>query len=119
MRYFLKSLGFAWNGILGFFRTERNGRIQGVIAALAVGAGIYFGLSRGEWIVLLASIGAVISLEMINSALEGLCNLYSTDYHPLIGRIKDGAAGAVLWTSILAAIIGILLFWPHVAARFL
>ncbi|GAA4320983.1 diacylglycerol kinase family protein [Flaviaesturariibacter amylovorans] len=118
MRTFLKSFVFAARGIRAFFRTERNGQIQGAVALVAIAAGLYFGISRAEWIVLLACIAAVISLEMLNSALETLCNLYSTDYHPLIGRIKDGAAGAVLWTSAGAAIIGILLFWPHVRALF-
>jgi diacylglycerol kinase len=79
---FVGSLGFAWQGILYFVRHERNGRIQFCAAVLAIAAGIFFKISLPEWIWVGACIGSVLSLEMINTALEELCNVVSTDFHP-------------------------------------
>jgi undecaprenol kinase/diacylglycerol kinase (ATP) len=113
MRYFIRSLRFAINGIYHFFRRERNGQIQGVIGSLSIVAGIFLGLTRTEWMALLLCTALVISLEMLNSAIERICNMYTTEYHPAVKIIKDVAAAAVLWSAIMALIIGVLIFLPH------
>jgi len=118
MIYFLRSLRFAINGISHFFRRERNGQIQGVMALLAIAGGVFFGISRTEWMALLLCTGLVISLEMLNSVVERICNMYTTEFHPAIKIIKDVAAAAVLWSAILSLIIGLLIFLPHLLALF-
>ena len=115
MRYFLRSVFFALCGIYNFFKSERNGQIQGAIGLLAVIAGCFFHLQKIEWLFLFLCIGAVISLEMLNSALERVCNMYTTEFHPAIKIIKDMAAAAVLWMAVIAAIIGGIIFLPYVA----
>ena len=118
MRNFLKGFVYAFNGLAVFFRHERNGRIQLVIAILVVLLGLLFPLSAGEWIVLLACIASVLSLEMINSAIEKLCNLVHPTYHPAVKVIKDISAGAVLWVSVISGIIGIIIFLPKIEHLF-
>jgi diacylglycerol kinase len=118
MQYFIRSLRFALNGLYLFFRRERNGQIQGVLAVLAIAAGLFFGLTRTEWLALLLCTGLVISLEMLNSAIERVCNLYTTDFHPGIKIIKDVAAAAVLWSALVALVVGLLIFIPHVLHLF-
>jgi len=115
---FVGSLGFAWQGILYFFRNERNGRIQFCAAALAIAAGIVFKISLPEWIWVVACIGSVLSLEMVNTALEELCNVVSTDFHPRIKIIKDVAAGAVAVSAAISVITGGLIFLPKLFALF-
>jgi diacylglycerol kinase len=56
--------------------------------------------------------GLVISLEMINSAIENLVDLVSPEYNKLAGKAKDIAAGAVLVAAICAAIVGLIIFLP-------
>ena len=68
-----------------------------------------------EWIALLFAIGLVLSLEAVNSAIEALADTISADYHTLIGRAKDLAAGAVLFAALTAALIGLLIFIPKVS----
>lgn len=118
MQYFIRSLRFALNGLSLFFRRERNGQIQGVLAVVAVAAGLFFGITRTEWLALLLCIGLVISLEMLNSAIERICNMYTTDYHPGIKIVKDIAAAAVLWSALVALVVGLLIFIPHVLRWF-
>ncbi|KAA9333500.1 diacylglycerol kinase family protein [Hymenobacter busanensis] len=77
-----------------------------------VALGLWLPLSRHDWAVLALAIGAVWTAEMLNTALETLVNLVSPDYHPLAGRVKDIAAGAVLLMGIAAAAVGLLILGP-------
>jgi diacylglycerol kinase len=118
MASFIKNVIVAQEGIRSFFKTERNGRIQGIIALIIIVLGFVFNIRLHEWIWVLGCIVMVISLEMINSAIEKVCNLITTEYSPAIKTIKDIAAGAVLFSSIIAAIIGGIIFLPYVLRLF-
>lgn len=110
---FLMSFRFAINGIRIAFREQLNLKIQVAIAVVVIGAGKYFQISSMEWVALLLTIALVIGLELINTAIENLVDLVTTERKPLAGKIKDIAAGAVLIVSILSVIIGWLIFKPY------
>ena len=110
LKRFLKGFVYAWQGIKASIQGQRNVKVQGAVAVLVVGAAFYFNITINEWGVILLAIALVIGLEMMNSAVESLVDLVSPDYKPLAGRVKDIAAGAVLFVAILAAIIGVLIF---------
>ena len=110
---FLKGFEYAGQGIKASIVEQRNLKIQAVIALVVVVAGFYFDITVIEWCVILFAIALVMGLEMMNSAVESLVDLVSPDYKPLAGRVKDIAAGAVLFAAILAAIIGVLIFGQY------
>ena len=105
----------AFSGLGNFFRYESNGRIQAVIGLCTIGVAIFFHITRTEWMAVILCTGSVLSLEMLNSALEKLCNLVQPDFHPQIKIVKDVAAGAVLWVSIISALIGAIIFLPKIS----
>ena len=113
LHYFIRSLQYASNGFRLFFRRERNGQIQGVVALVVIAMGFVFGITKTEWLALLLCTGLVISLEMLNSAIERICNMYTTEVHPAIKIIKDIAAAAVLWSALVALAVGLLIFVPY------
>ncbi len=115
---FFKGFLYAYNGIVVFFRHERNGRIQLVVAALVAILAFSLQVSALDWIILLVCVGAVLSFEMINSAIEKLCNLVHPKYHPAVKVIKDISAGAVLWVSVSSGIIGVIIFLPKIQHLF-
>ncbi|TAL45159.1 MAG: diacylglycerol kinase family protein [Chitinophagaceae bacterium] len=112
MKKFIYSVQFALQGIKQFFFRDRNGRIQTVIGIIAIILGFILSISSFQWLLVLFCIGIVISLEMINSAIERYCDLVTTDFHPGIKIIKDVAAGAVLVASIFSLVIGFIIFIP-------
>ena len=112
MKTFFNAVLFALQGIIQFFSRDRNGKIQMVIGISAIILGFTVSLSSFQWLLVLFCIGLVISLEMINSAIERFCDLVTTDFHPGIKIIKDVAAGAVLVASITSLIIGLIIFIP-------
>ena len=88
------------------------------MALLVIVTGLVLGVSRMEWVVLLLCIAVVISLEMLNSSIERICNMYTTDFHPAIKIIKDLAAAAVLWSALMSLMIGLIIFVPRLLAFF-
>ena len=114
-RDLVSSLEFALTGILTAFKEERNMRKHAVTALVVILAGFVFQVSRIEWLFLLMSIFLVVAFEIINSAIENVVDLAS-HYHfsMLPKKAKDMAAGAVLVVSLLAAVIGALIFIPRI-----
>ncbi len=112
MKAFISRLQYALQGWLYFFRTETNGRIQAVIAMLVIVAGFFFKITSHEWLWILLCIAMVIGLEMVNTAIETLANRLHPDRHPDIKIVKDVAAGAVLWASVISVVIGAVIFLP-------
>ncbi len=109
----LRSFGNAFRGIGFLLSTQHNAWIHAVATCLVVTAAFYFGLSRLEGCLLVLAMMMVWSAEGANTALEFLADFVASDPHPLIGKAKDVAAGAVLLAAIGAAVIGGLIFGPY------
>ena len=112
MKTFIKSFDFAFQGVLQYFSKQRNAMIQTIVGLTAIALGFIVSISSYQWLLVLFCIGLVISLEMINSAIEVFCDMVTTDFHPQIKIIKDVAAGAVLVASIASLVIGLIIFIP-------
>lgn len=114
MREFLKSFVYAFRGIRASLSDQRNLKVQTGIALVVIAAGIHFSITTMEWVAILLAIAVVMGLEMINSAMESLVDLVTQERKPLAGKVKDMAAGAVLFASILATIIGVIIFRKYI-----
>lgn len=110
------SFGYAFRGISYVFLQESNMHVHLIAACAVVILGIVFHLSAAEWCAICLCIGAVIAAEMFNSALETLTDLVSPQHHPLAGKAKDIAAGAVMLIAITAVVVGLIIFLPKVKA---
>lgn len=108
----LKSVGYAFKGMLILIKTEASIKIQVVIALIVTIAGFYFEISKTEWMIQFAMIGLVISIEGMNTAVEYIADFIHPEYHKKIGLIKDVAAGAVFIASIVAVIIAGIIYIP-------
>jgi diacylglycerol kinase (ATP) len=95
-------------------RTQHNAWLHAIATAAVLGAGLYVRLSRLEWCAIVLPMMAVWTAEAVNTAIELVVDLVSPDLHPIAGRAKDVAAGAVLIAACGAAIVGMLVFAPHV-----
>lgn len=107
---FFRGFKYAFSGIIHCIKNGRNMRIHTVAAMYVLIFARFFDLSRESYILLLLTIGGVISAEAVNTAIEELCDKVSKEFHPLIKFSKDAAAGAVLILAIFAVITGIILF---------
>ncbi len=113
-----RSFGFAGRGIYSFLRTEHNAWLHFAATGIVAAAGMAVHLSGSEWIAILFAVAIVWIAEMFNTCLERLMDHLSPDYSEPVKFIKDVSAGAVLIAAIVAAIVGLLVFIPHLTILF-
>jgi diacylglycerol kinase len=116
MKNFIRSFYYAFNGIKVSFVEQRNLKVQIAIAGVTIASGVYFHITLIEWCIILLAIALVIGLEIINTAIENLVDLVTTEWKPLAGKIKDMAAGAVLTASVVSLIVGLIVFKKYCVA---
>lgn len=109
-----KSVIHAWHGLTYVFRHEQNFRIQVFVGCVVALLAVVLGVRKAEYIVLGMLILAVLSLELINSALEKFFDVAHPRLRFHIGIAKDIMAGLVLMISLGALVIGGIIFWPYV-----
>ena len=114
MKAFTKSLTHATHGITNCITHHKNFQLQLFAAAIALTNSIYFNIKPGEWVAIILCCTVVLTLEMINTAIEELSNVVSPSYLPAIKKVKDISAGAVLLASISSLIIGLIIFIPYI-----
>lgn len=100
----------AFRGILHTVRTERNFRIHLVAVFFVTWFAFLYEVSTGQAIVLVILYGLVLSLELINTAVENTVDLVTKEYAPLAKRAKDASAGGVLVSATASVAIAVLLF---------
>lgn len=116
LRRRVASFGHAVRGVGAALRSEVHLQFHAVATAVVLGAGWFFELSLTEWALVALAVAGVWAAELFNTALEALTNLASPGYHPLAGRAKDVAAGAVLLAALGALAVGGCVFGPKVWA---
>jgi len=113
----IKSFVYAFKGLRTLFVFEHNSRIHLFAAAFTVLLGFILDISGIEWIAVCFSIALVLGFEIINTAIEHLCDLISKEKSETIRRIKDLSAAAVLVSAIFALTVGIIIFIPKIIAE--
>lgn len=109
----INSFIYAFNGIKSLFRTEQNAWIHLIAASLAIFLGIMFKINYREWGLVAIAIGTVFVAEIFNTAIELLTDMISPEINEKAKKVKDLAAGGVLIASVMAAIIGMIIFLPR------
>lgn len=112
-RSIIDSFNYAVSGIILSIKTEKNMLIHYIIAVLVLGLSLFFDFTRVEFLILLFAISLVLTLEMINTAIEKTVDMITKEYHPFARIAKDISAGAVLIAAVNALIVGYLLFFDR------
>ena len=112
----LRSMRCALNGVIVMLRSQHNAWIHAAATLAVCLAGLLFRLSTSEWCWIVLAIVAVWTAEALNTAFEFLTDVASPGFHPLAGRAKDVAAGAVLISALGSMTIGAMIFGPRVLA---
>ncbi|MCF0114830.1 MAG: diacylglycerol kinase family protein [Erysipelotrichaceae bacterium] len=103
----------AFRGLLDACK-DKSVFIQLILGWMALGAGLVLRFSLMEMIAVILCIGLVVTTEMLNTCIELVCNRITVEQDDAIGRIKDMAAGAVLFSSMIALVVAVLIFLKHV-----
>lgn len=109
-----KSFQYAFEGIFACIKKERNMKIHCLAMTAVIITGLIVKLSLVKWCICFVLFGLVMSLELVNTSVEAVVDMVTEEYKPLAKLAKDTAAGAVLISAIMAAIIGLLIFIPEI-----
>jgi undecaprenol kinase len=112
---FKESLRHAYRGLAYALKNEKNFQNEVIFALMVIFSMFYFGVTRAEMVVLILVIMGVLLAELVNTVMERVVDILKPRIHPYARLIKDLMAAAVLLTSILALIIGIIIFYPYIA----
>jgi diacylglycerol kinase len=111
-----KSFTHAFRGLYIFLKTTHNAWLHIIAFVLVILVGIFFDITKIEWLMILIVSGIVFIAETFNTAIEIDIDLTSPTYHPYAKDTKDVAAGAVLLSAILAVVVGAIIFVPYIAS---
>jgi diacylglycerol kinase (ATP) len=113
LRARMRSFVYAGRGLSTMLASQHNAWIHAVASLGVIAGGLLAGVGRLEWCALVLAIVSVWTAEALNTAFEFLCDVASPEFHPLVAKAKDVAAGAVLIAALGATLIGLLLLGPH------
>jgi diacylglycerol kinase len=116
MRRFFYSFMYAGSGLLHGLKKERNFRLHVIAMVIVIIVAGILQVSNTEWLILLLNISAVLTLELMNSCIERVCNIIHPQHNKLIKIIKDMAAAAVLIAALVAAVAAGIIFIPKLSS---
>ncbi len=108
----MKSVGYAFKGMIKLITTEHSVMVQSSVGVLMAIAGFYFSISTTEWMMQIFALGLVLSIEGLNTAVEKIADFIHPEYHEKIGFIKDIAAGSVFFAALTAMAVAGLIYVP-------
>jgi len=110
----LASVTYAIAGLVALVRTQANARIHLAASIAVVVAGLALQLAAWEWVSVILAMTIVWMAEALNTSIEQACDVVTREFHPSIKAAKDIAAGAVLAAASGAAVVGVIVFAPHI-----
>jgi len=108
-----KSFVYAFRGLFKTLHEEQNLQIQSAAGLVVIILGWYFKIENWEWLILILVIGLVILMELVNSAVERVTDVLKPRLDSYVKEIKDIMAAAVMLASVIAVIIGLIIFLPY------
>jgi diacylglycerol kinase (ATP) len=118
LRKWIKSANFAIEGILHAAKTQRHLRYHFCSAAAVVFLSYAIGVSKTEFLVIALAVMSVLLAEMFNTAIEATVDILSPELREKARIAKDIAAGGVLITAFVAALIGYIILFPYIRGIF-
>jgi diacylglycerol kinase (ATP) len=113
LRRRIRSFAYAFRGVRVLVRTQHNAWLHAAATACVISLGWRCALSRSEWFAVILAIGLVWAAEALNTAVEYLADELSMEQREGIRNAKDLAAGGVLLAAVAAAVVGAVVFVPH------
>lgn len=113
------SFKIAISGLVWAFTTQPNFRVHLTLSVLAIGFGVYLGISRIEMVIIFFTILLGLTAEMINTSIESMTDLITKEWRQEAKVAKDVAAGMMLLTAIGATIVAAIIFFPYLTALLL
>ena len=92
---------FSWQGLVYAYKHEKSMWIHAVLSLVTVILGLFLNLRGIEWLIIMIVLGAILSIELLNTGIESVVDMITHDYHELAKVAKDtGSAATFVATTI-------------------
>jgi len=118
LKKFIRSFHHAFRGVIRLLENEQNARVHATVTIVVGILAYIFEVTRVEAAILFMAIIMVFAMEIMNTAIEKVCDFVCPENNDQVKYIKDGMAGAVLIASIIAVVVAFLIFMPHIKHLF-
>lgn len=112
-KFRILSFKYAFDGIYAALKQEPNLKIHFLIALLVIGLSFFLNISLTDWAIIIFIIGFVLAIELTNTAIEKIVDVFTDKEHPGAKYAKDISAGAVLVAAVTSVVVGLLIFLPY------
>ncbi len=113
LKRFINAFLFSFAGFKATWKYEEAFRQEGIVFFLAVPLAIWLADNNIEIVLLIGSVGLVLVVELLNSAIEAVVDRIGVEYHELAGRAKDIGSAAVMLTIMLSITTWLLILYKH------
>ncbi len=118
LKRFFASWSYSFQGLAYAYKYEQSMLIHFIATIFAVTMGIILEINATEWLLIFISIGMVLAIELLNSAIEAVVDLVTLEIHPLAKIAKDTGSAATFIVSLISFVIGMTIFIPKILALF-
>lgn len=112
-RFFL-SFKYSIEGLIYAYRYEQSLWVHAIASIFVIIMGIIFDIKFSEWAILFIALGSILSIELINTAIEAAVDLTTTDIHPLAKIAKDCGSAASFVLTFVSIVIAMFVFGPYI-----
>lgn len=112
LKRFLKSFKYSLDGLKYAYKNEQSMLVHLIVTIIAITLGILFKISNFEWIITIFLLSVTASLELLNTAIEAVCDMVTHEYNKLAKVAKDTSSASVFFTSMLGAVSGLIIYVP-------
>jgi diacylglycerol kinase (ATP) len=112
-RQLFKALRWSMNGLRAGWRHEASFRLEAMLAVIALPLGLWLGNGALEKLALVVPAILVLSVELLNSAIEAVVDKVSPEFHELAGRAKDMGSAAVFLLLLTVILSWALILGPR------
>lgn len=113
-----KSFKYAFKGLFSLIRKEQNFRLHVLAAIAVIFMGIYFEIKLWQWALIVLAIAGIFILEMLNTILERMIDMFQPRIHHYVEEIKDIMSAVVLVASLASIGIALIIFLPYFLENF-
>ncbi len=113
IKRFFHSIKYSIEGLVYAYRYEQSLWIHAIATIFSVSLGIIFRIKLSEWAIVFIALGAILGVELMNTALEATVDLVTLEYHPLAKIAKDCGSAASFIMTLVAFVICLFVFGPY------
>ena len=111
---FVRSFSFSISGLKYAYKYEQSMFVHVIATICVITANVRFKVQPSEWVITVLAIGMVLAAELINTAIEAIVDMVTLEFHPLAKIAKDCGSAATFVLAMMAAVIGIVVYLPHI-----